>query len=52
MTIEVVAVTAKGGAVTEPKLLAAAETVHRQLRPQMPADYVTQLEGWFPGRQG
>src|SRR6185436_1790638 len=47
MTIEVVAVTAKGGAITQPELLAAAETVHRQLRPQLPADYVKRMKEVF-----
>jgi len=47
MTIDVVAVTAKGGAVTEPELLAAAETVHRQLRPHLPADYVRRMKEVF-----
>jgi GNAT superfamily N-acetyltransferase len=47
VTTKVVAVTAKGGAITEPELLAAAEAVHRQLRPQMPADYVRRMKEVF-----
>jgi GNAT superfamily N-acetyltransferase len=41
--MRVVAVTDDSGAVIEPEWLARAETVHRQLRPQLPADYVSRL---------
>jgi hypothetical protein len=39
VTIVVVPVTDARGAVTDAGTLAAAEAVHRQLRPQLPADY-------------
>ena len=47
MTVEVVAVTDAGGAVVDPKMLAAAEAVHRQLRPQLPADYPARMKEVF-----
>ena len=37
--MNVVAVSGPGGAVADEALLAAAEPVHRQLRPHLPADY-------------
>ena len=37
--MKVVAVTDAAGAVVAPDLLAAAEGIHRQLRPHLPADY-------------
>ena len=37
--MNVLAVTDAGGAVLDPALLAAAEPVHRQLRPHLPPDY-------------
>ena len=43
MTIRVVAVTDAMGAVIDAETLAAAEQVHRQLRPQLPADYVKRM---------
>ena len=33
-------------------LLAACETVHRQLRPQLPADYVATMRGVLAGGAG
>jgi GNAT superfamily N-acetyltransferase len=41
------AVTDATGAVVRPELLAAAEPVHRQLRPHLPAQYRTRLEAVF-----
>ena len=43
MTIVVVPVTDARGAVTDEGTLAAAEAVHRQLRPQLPADYAKRM---------
>jgi L-amino acid N-acyltransferase YncA len=37
--MHIVKVTATGGKITEAQWLARAETVHRQLRPQLPTDY-------------
>ena len=45
----VVPVTDAHGAVTDHALLASAESVHRQLRPQIPADYVGRMEAIFAG---
>ncbi len=41
--MNVVAVSNEKGEVTDAQLLAAAETVHRQLRTHMPADYVARM---------
>ena len=45
--MHVVAVTDDSGAVSDPSWLAQAESVHRQLRPQLPADYVVRLSEVF-----
>jgi GNAT superfamily N-acetyltransferase len=45
--MKIVAVTNAQGAITEPALVAAAEEVHRQLRPHLPADYVGRLKEVF-----
>lgn len=45
--MRVVAVTDDAGGVTEPDWLVQAETVHRQLRPQLPEDYVSRLSAVF-----
>ena len=45
--MNVVAVTDAHGAVVAPDLLAAAEPVHRQLRPHLPADYRRRMEEVF-----
>ena len=42
--MNVVAVSDEKGEVTDAQLLAAAEAVHRQLRPHLPADYVARME--------
>ncbi len=50
MSIEVVRilqVTGAGREVMEPQWLAAAQRVHRQLRPQMPVDYVQKMHKVF-----
>ncbi|HNN46793.1 MAG TPA: GNAT family N-acetyltransferase [Azospira sp.] len=44
---EVVEVTAPGGEVVAPEWLARAEGVHRQLRPDLPADYAARLRVVF-----
>jgi GNAT superfamily N-acetyltransferase len=45
--MKIVPVTDTKGAVTEPSLIAAAETVHRQLRPHLPEDYLGRLKEVF-----
>jgi len=47
VTIVVVPVTDAKGAVTDAGALAAAEPVHRQLRPQLPADYARRMREIF-----
>ena len=44
---EVVEVTGPGGEVAAPEWLARAEGVHRQLRPDLPADYAARLRVVF-----
>ena len=44
---EVVAVTDARCAIVRPELLAAAESVHRQLRPRIPPDYVARMKEVF-----
>lgn len=43
----IVAVTGDDGVVVEPVWLARAEAVHRQLRPQLPGDYVGRVREVF-----
>jgi GNAT superfamily N-acetyltransferase len=45
--MRIVAVTDDRGAVLEPEWLEKAERVHRQLRPQLPADYALRLREIF-----
>ena len=45
--MEIVKITALGGQVIEAEWLRRAETVHRQLRPQLPADYATRMAEIF-----
>ncbi len=45
--MNVVAVTDASGAIVDASLLAAAEPVHRQLRPQLPAGYRGRMEEVF-----
>ncbi len=47
--MNVVAVTDARGAVADAALLAAAEPVHRQLRPHLPADYAGRMREVFAG---
>ena len=47
MTVEVRAVTDSSGSVTDASLLSSAEPVHRQLRPQLPADYLARMKQVF-----
>lgn len=49
MTVQVVRVTNKDGAIVEPSLLAKAESVYRELRPQIPADYAAKMHRVFAG---
>jgi GNAT superfamily N-acetyltransferase len=37
--MEIVRITSRDGKLLEPRILARAERVHRQLRPQIPGDY-------------
>ena len=43
----IVQITGKNGEVLERELLAGAEAVHRQLRPQLPADYSAKMQRIF-----
>lgn len=43
-TLHIVQITGKSGRVMEPEWLAAAEAVHRQLRPQLPAGYAAKMQ--------
>lgn len=47
MSIAVVRVSGPDGKVLDAALLAAAEPVHRQLRPQIPQDYAGAMQGIF-----
>ncbi len=47
MSIAVVRVSSPDGKVLDAALLAAAEPVHRQLRPQIQQDYVGAMQGIF-----
>jgi GNAT superfamily N-acetyltransferase len=47
--MEVVAVTDAQGKIVAAELLAAAESVHRQLRPHIPADYAARMKEVFAG---
>jgi len=47
--MNVVAVTDERGTVVHADLLLAAESVHRQLRPHLPADYVARMKEVFAG---
>jgi GNAT superfamily N-acetyltransferase len=47
--VEVVDVTDAAGAIVEAKVLASAESVHRQLRPQMPPGYASRMQEIFAG---
>jgi GNAT superfamily N-acetyltransferase len=45
--VRVMQVTGAGREVAEPQWLARAESVHRQLRPQLPADYARKMQQVF-----
>lgn len=45
--LRVIAATDDAGALQEPEWLARAERVHRQLRPQLPADYAVRMSAIF-----
>jgi GNAT superfamily N-acetyltransferase len=45
--LQLLAVTDGEGAVREPALLVRAEALHRQLRPQLPADYAARMHAVF-----
>jgi len=47
--MNVVPVTDAHGAIVDAKLLAAAEGVHRELRPHLPADYAARMKEVFTG---
>jgi GNAT superfamily N-acetyltransferase len=47
--LELIAVTDDGGAVIAPDWLVRAEAVHRELRHQLPADYVLKMSRVFAG---
>ena len=47
--LRIVAITSREGAVAEPAWLARAESVHRELRPQIPADYDGKMHAIFAG---
>jgi GNAT superfamily N-acetyltransferase len=47
--VKIVQITGVKREVVEPAWLARAETVHRQLRPQIPADYAAKMQAIFAG---
>jgi hypothetical protein len=47
--IQIKPVTRDNGYICEPEWLESAETVHRQLRPQMPPDYLEEMCRIFAG---
>ena len=49
-TLRIVQVTGAQREVVEPRWLSAAERVHRQLRPQLPADYAEKMRLVFRDR--
>lgn len=49
MTIQVQRVTDKDGAIIAPHWLAKAEPVYRELRPQIPHDYIAKMHRIFAG---
>ena len=49
MSIEVIRVTNSDGAIVAPQWLVKAEAVHRELRPQIPADYAAKMHRVFAG---
>ena len=49
MSIQVIRVTNSDGAIVAPQWLVKAEAVHRELRPQIPADYAATMHRVFAG---
>lgn len=49
MGMSIVDITADDGTIVEPQWLAHAEPVHRELRPQLPAEYVEKMRRVFAG---
>lgn len=49
MDFEIVDLTDPAGQLRHPELLAAGEPVHRELRPQLPADYLARMRQIFAG---
>jgi len=47
--MEIVRIAEAGGKIVNPELLARAETVHRQLRPQIPEPYAGRMAEVFAG---
>lgn len=47
--MDIIRITDDAHAVVEPEWLAGAERVHRQLRPQLPPDYVRKMQAVFEG---
>ena len=45
--VRIVGITAPDGTIVEPAWLAGAESVHRELRPQIPAGYETKMRAIF-----
>src|SRR5262245_56556683 len=52
MELQLIDVTNDACELVEPAWLARAERVHRQLRPQIPEDYVAAMRGVFADRAG
>jgi GNAT superfamily N-acetyltransferase len=46
-SVPIIEINDAAGHVVEPRWLARAEAVHRELRPQLPADYVSALQAVF-----
>ena len=49
MSARIIDINDHAGAIAEPDWLARSETVHRQLRPQLPADYRGKMQCVFAG---
>lgn len=47
MTVSLIRIADRSGAVVAPDWLRRAERVHRQLRPDLEVDYVSQMQGIF-----
>ena len=49
MAHRIVSITNRDGAIVEPGWLAKAESIHRELRPQIPPDYRAKMHLVFAG---